>query len=75
MSGNRHRGWLCDLCITGQERKVHTLEQKQAVRRLAAARRDRATVRIQLNEMSEIYNAVTAVTADVNPLKEVYAIM
>jgi hypothetical protein len=76
MSGNRHRGWLCDLCIRGQERKVHTPEQKQAViHRLAAARRDRTTVRIQGNEEVGMSNAVTAVTADVNPLKEVYGIM
>ena len=68
MSGNRHSGWLCDLCIRGQQRKPRTLEQKQAViDRLAAARRDRATVRIQGKEKVEMCNAVAAVTADVNP--------
>jgi len=42
MSGNRHSGWLCDLCIKGKERKTRTPEQKQAaIDRLAAARRDR----------------------------------
>src|ERR1035438_5007540 len=77
MSGNRHRGWLCDLCIRGEERKVHTPEQRQAViHRLAAARQHRTTVRIQTSEeMSEMCNAVTAVTADVNPNKEVYGVM
>jgi hypothetical protein len=76
MSGNPHRGWLCDLCIRGQERKVHTPEQKQAViHRLAAARRDRTTVRVQGKEDVEMSNAVTANAADVNPAQEVYGIM
>jgi hypothetical protein len=76
MSGNRQSRWLCDLCIRGQQRKPRSLEQKQAaIHRLAAARRDRATVRIQGNEEVEMCNAVTAVTADVNPNKEVYGIM
>ncbi len=77
MSGNRHRGWVCDLCIRGQERKVHTPEQKQAViHRLAAARRDRAaSVRIHEGRDVGISNAVAAVTAEANPLKEVYAVM
>jgi hypothetical protein len=78
MSGNRQSGWLCDLCIRGKERKVLTQVQKQAlIDRLAAARRDRTTtVRIQRSEemMPEICN-VAAVTADVNPLKEVYGTM
>jgi hypothetical protein len=77
MSGNRHRGWLCDSCGTGKTRQPRqtTPEQIQAaIQRLEAARRDRATsVRIQLSEeMSEICNAVTAVAADVNPNKEGY---
>jgi hypothetical protein len=76
MSGNRQSGWLCDLCIRGKERKVLTQVQKQAlIDRLAAARRGRATVRIQGNEEVGMSNAVTAVAVDVNPLKEVYGIM
>ena len=77
MSGKRHRGWLCDLCIRGQKRKSLSPEQRQAaIQRLAAARRDRTTVRIQRSEeMSEICNAVTAVAADVNPAQEVYGTM
>jgi hypothetical protein len=75
MRGNRHFKWLCDLCIRGKQRKTRTLEQKQVViDRLAAARRDRTTV-IQGNEGVEIRNAVAAVTAEVNPTREVYAIM
>lgn len=78
MSGNQPSEWLCDLCKSGQERKVHTPEQKQAViHRLATARRNRTvTVRIQRSEeMPEICNAVAAVAADVNPNEEVYGIM
>ena len=75
MSGNRHSRWLCDLCIRGKQRKTRTPEQRQAViDRLAAARRDRTTV-IQGNEGVEICHAVAAVAADVNPNKEVYAVM
>jgi len=74
--GNRHSRWLCDLCIRGKQRKTRTPEQRQAViDRLAAARRDRTTVRIQAKEGVEIRNAVAVVTADANPLKEVYGIM
>jgi hypothetical protein len=76
LNGKLHSGWLCDLCIRGKARKVHTSEQKQAViHRLAAARRNRTTVRIQGNEEVGMSNAVTAVAVDVNPLKEVYGIM
>src|SRR5450631_4512937 len=76
LSGKRHSGWLCDLCIRGVQRKTLTLEQKQAViDRLAAARRDRGIVRIQGKEDVGICNCSTAVTADVNPAEEVYAIM
>jgi hypothetical protein len=76
MSGNRQSGWLCDLCIGGKERKVLTQVQKQAlIDRLAAARRDRTTVRIQEGIDVEIRNAVAVVTADVNPAEEVYGIM
>jgi hypothetical protein len=76
LSGNRQSGWLCDLCIRGKERKVLTQVQKQAlIDRLAAARRDRTTVRIHGNEEVGMSNAVTAVAVDVNPLKEVYGIM
>lgn len=79
MSGNRHRGWLCDSCKAGktrQPRQTRTQEQRQAaIHRLAAARRDRTvTVRIQGNEGVEIRN-VAAVNADVNPNTEVYGIM
>ena len=46
LSGNRHSKWLCDPCFEGRERKTRTPEQRQAaIDRLAAARRDRATVR------------------------------
>ena len=73
LSGNRQSGWLCDLCIRGKERKVPTQVQKQVlIDRLAAARRDRTTVRIQEGIDVEIRNAVAVVTADVNPLKEGY---
>jgi hypothetical protein len=76
MSGNRHSRWLCDHCIRGKQRKTRTLEQKQVViDRLAAARRDRTTVQVQRNEDVEICHAVAAVAADVNPNKEVYAVM
>lgn len=86
ISGKRHFKWLCDLCTRGQERKTPTPEQKQAViDRLAAARQARTapryrpavqgSVRIQERKMSEICNAVAAVAAEVNPLKEVYAVM
>jgi hypothetical protein len=76
LNGKLHSGWLCDLCIRGKERKVLTQVQKQAlIDRLAAARRDRTTVRIHKGRDVGICNAVTAVTADVNPLKEVYAVM
>ena len=75
MSGKRHSGWLCDLCIKGKERKVHTQAQKQAaIDRLAAARRDRTAVRVQRSEQMSICKAVTAVAADVNPAQEVYAV-
>jgi hypothetical protein len=76
MSGKRHSRWLCDLCIRGKQRKTGTLEQRQAViHRLAAARRGRTTVQVQRNEDVEICHAVAAVAADVNPNKEVYAVM
>jgi hypothetical protein len=77
LSGNQHSKWLCDLCIRGIERKPRTLEQRQAViDRLAAARRHRAaSVRIQEGRDVEMSNAVAAVAADVNPLKEGYAAM
>ena len=76
MSGKRHSGWLCDLCIKGKERKVHTQAQKQAaIDRLAAARRDRATVRVHESEQMSMCNAVTAVAAEGNPAQEVYGIM
>lgn len=75
--GNRHSKWLCDRCRTGktrQPRQTLTSDQRQAViDRLAAARRDRvASARIQGNEDAAICNAVAVVTADANPLKEVY---
>ena len=78
MSGNRHRGWLCDSCKAGktrQPRQTRTKEQRQAaIQRLEAARRDRTiAVRIQGNEGVEIRN-VAAVAADVNPTREVYAV-
>ena len=76
MSGKRHSGWLCDLCIKGKERKVHTPEQKQAaIDRLAAARRDRAAVRVQGSEQMSMCKAVTAGAAEANPNREVYGIM
>jgi hypothetical protein len=76
MRGNRHFKWLCDLCIRGKQRKTRTPEERQAViDRLAAARRDRATVRIQEERDVEMCNAVAVVTADVNPTREVYAVM
>ena len=76
LSGNRHFKWLCDLCIRGKQHKTRSPEQKQAaIDRLAAARRDRATVRIQRSEQMSICKAVTAVAADVNPAQEVYAVM
>ena len=76
MSGIRLSGWLCDLCSRGQQRKSRTPEQRQAaIDRLAAARRDRAIVRIQEKEEVEVCNCSTAVTADVNPVQEVYGIM
>jgi hypothetical protein len=57
--GNRQSRWLCDLCIRGQQRKPRSLEQRQAaIDRLTAARRDRATVRIQGKEKVEMCNAV-----------------
>jgi hypothetical protein len=78
MSGNRHRGWLCDSCKAGktrQPRQTRTEEQRQAViERLAAARRDRAArVRVQEKQDVEIRN-VAAVAAEVNPTREVYAV-
>ncbi len=77
--GNRHSKWLCDRCRTGkarQPRQTRTPEQRQAViQRLAAARRDMATVRIQGNEGVEMSKTVAAVAAEVNPLKEVYGVM
>ena len=77
MSGNRPRGWLCDLCMRGKERKTATPEQKQAViYRLAAARQHRsATVRVQGKDDVEMSNAVTAVAVEANPSKEVYGII
>jgi hypothetical protein len=76
MSGNRHFKWLCDLCIRGKQRKTRTPEQRQAViDRLAAARRDRASVQVRRNEDVEICNAVAEVAAEANPNKEVYGIM
>jgi hypothetical protein len=76
LSGKRHSIWFCDLCIRGKQRKNPTPEQRQAaIHRLAAARRDRTTVRIQGNDHLEICKAVAAVAADVNPLQEVYAAM
>jgi hypothetical protein len=76
LSGNRHSKWLCDPCRTGKTRQPRTPEQRQAViDRLAAARRDRTTVRIQRSEeMPEIRN-VAAVAAEVNPNEEVYGTM
>src|ERR1700690_3263515 len=48
-----------------------SLEHRQAaIHRLAAARRDKTTIRIQRSEEMLMCNAVTAVTADVNPLQE-----
>jgi hypothetical protein len=77
--GNRHSRWLCDRCRTGKTRQPHqtrTPEQRQAViDRLAAARRDRTSVRVQGIEDAEISKAVAAVTAEANPLKEVYGVM
>ena len=76
MSGNRHSRWLCDPCFKGRKRKVRTPEQRQAaIDRLAAARRDRAIVRIQGKEDVGMCNEVAAVTADVNPTEEVYGVM
>jgi len=64
MSGKRHSRWLCDLCIRGKQRKTRSPEQKQAaIDRLAAARRGRATVRIQGREEMSVCKAVVAVTA------------
>ena len=77
--GNRHSRWVCDRCRTGktrQPRQTLTPEQRQAaIDRLAAARRNRTTVQVQRNEDVEICHAVAAVAADVNPNKEVYAVM
>ena len=76
LSGNGHSRWLCDPCFEGRERKTRTLEQKQAaIDRLAAARRDRATVRIQRSEQMSMCKAVTAGAAEANPNREVYGIM
>jgi hypothetical protein len=76
LSGKRHFNWVCDLCIRGKQRKTPTPEQRQAaIDRLTAARRDRATVRIQGKEKVEMCNVVAAVAADVNPIREVYGIM
>ena len=76
MSGKRHSGWLCDPCFEGRKRKPRTPEQKQAaIDRLAAARRDRATLRVQRSEQMSICKAITAVTAEANPAQEVYGIM
>jgi hypothetical protein len=76
LSGNGHSRWLCDPCFEGRERKTFTLEQRQAaIDRLAAARRDWATVRIQRSEQMSICKAVTAVAAEANPAQEVYGIM
>jgi hypothetical protein len=80
MSGNRLSKWLCDSCKAGKTRRprqTRTQEQIQAaIKRLEAARRDRATsVRIQGKEDVAISKAVVAVTADVNPAEEVYGAM
>ena len=76
MSGNRHSGWLCDLCIRGKQRKTLTPDQKQAViDRLAGARRDRTTIRIQEGRDAAMCNAVAAVAAEANPLREGHGIM
>jgi hypothetical protein len=75
MSGKRHSGLLCDLCIKGKERKVHTQAQKQAaIDRLAGARRDRTAVRGHESEQMSICKAVAAVAADANPFREGYAV-
>ncbi len=82
LSGKEQSSWLCDLCISGRQRKSRTSEQKHAViQRLLAARQARigdsigdsctGTKTDREDDMS-VCKTVAAVAVEPNPHKEVY---